>query len=266
MPLLLSEAAAGDHELTAALAASVASCCRWRRARPDPAGQVGDLLPTDPRAPGAALGHVDVALDAGRLTAGPSPVPAKMPGAPSRSPPSKWPRAAETGGGGIDARREGGLRRVGASLPWVREGELLLRLPIRGTSARSPTTACSSSPRVRELAAARSSSGSPRPAWTAAGTIPLARRRSRWQRWNSTRAPTRRYAPASLSQRTRPAPRRPGVGAGRAAWLVGRSRHVAACPALGARRGAARGDVLALGSLKSGSRPPRRGSRSPSAA
>ena len=134
MPLLLSEAAPGDDELAAALAASgrVVLAVAPRTADRE-GGGVGELLPNSTLAPrAAALGHVDVALDADGL--------ARRTFARAGSEHAHWSalalatlgvaaRTGTAGGDGIDARRGGGLRRVGASLPWVREGELLLPVP-----------------------------------------------------------------------------------------------------------------------------------------
>ena len=159
MPLLFSEDAPGDRELAAALAASGRVVLPVApRAAEGKGGGVGELLPNPILAPkAAALGHVDVALDADGL--------ARRTFARAGTEHAHWSafalatlevaaRAGDPGGGGIDARREGGLRHVGASLPWVREGELLL--PVPDAHAQPPTLSYHSlleqPARVRELA------------------------------------------------------------------------------------------------------------------
>jgi diguanylate cyclase (GGDEF)-like protein/PAS domain S-box-containing protein len=142
LSILFPEAAPGDTEFAEALAASrrVALALAPRTADDGLTG-VAELLPVPQLAANAAaLGHVDVELDADGL--------ARRTFAHAGSGSAHWEALAlatlKIANGeqppsttGIDTRRDGGLRLVSPHTPWVREGEILLPYPDAATAPRA---------------------------------------------------------------------------------------------------------------------------------
>ena len=143
--ILFPESAPGDAEFARALAASRRVVLPIApRAGDDIDSGVAELLPVPQLASNAAaLGHVDVELDADGL--------ARRTYARAGSSSARWdalalatlkiasgePPAAVSGADSrLDAGRSGWLHRVSQRTPWVREGELLLPYPDAGTAPR----------------------------------------------------------------------------------------------------------------------------------
>ena len=141
MSILFPESAPGDAEFARALAASRRVVLPVApRAGDDADGGIAELLPVQQLAANAAaLGHVDVELDADGL--------ARRSFARAGSGSARWDALAlatlKIASGeqpapiaNLDAGRNGWLRLVSMRTPWVREGELLLPYPDAGTAPR----------------------------------------------------------------------------------------------------------------------------------